>query len=100
MKGISINLNWKKACPLVGCFLTHSARKPKFIAIVWIFALGLESWVLIYNMAYVIDEIVLQNMLLGIIINASVVIVTFLTLEVYKSRYFSGFPYMYAVYLI
>jgi hypothetical protein len=61
---------------------------------VWIFALGLECWVLLYNIAYVIDEIYFPRMLLGIIVNASIVIVTFLGLEVYKSRYFSGFFYM------
>ena len=60
----------------------------------WICALILGNFVILSNVLYAIDEILFSSLLLSIIINASVVIVTFVGLEYYKSYYFSGFPYL------
>ena len=61
---------------------------------VWISALVLGDFVVVSNILYAIDEIQFSTLLLSIIINASIVIVTFVGLEYYKSYYFSGFPYL------
>lgn len=54
----------------------------------------LGDFVIVSNVLYAIDEIQFSTLLLSIIINASIVIVTFVGLEYYKSYYFSGFPYL------
>ncbi len=45
-------------------------------------------------MGYAIGELTFRSMLIGMICTAAAIILTFAGLEVYKSYFFSGFPYM------
>lgn len=67
---------------------------PRFQSSVWVCALFLANFVILYNLGYAIDEISFKSLLFGIIINAVCLIFFFGGIEVYKSYYFSGFPYM------
>lgn len=61
---------------------------------VWICAIVLADFVIGYNVSYAISELSFQSFLIGNIISGFILVATFGIMELYKSSYFSGFPYL------
>lgn len=72
----------------------HAGRSPRFQSLVWIFVICLCDFIIIYNVMYAIDELYFSRFLLCIILTGAILIATFILLEFYKSKFFSGFPYI------
>ena len=56
--------------------------------------IALGDLIISYNVGYAIGELSFRSMLIGMVGTGVAIILTFTVLEVYKSYFFSGFPYM------